>query len=180
MTWSNIRPENIGTTTTDGVMRYWTLSPEGFPLWDTFYRVANFSYNDTLPITREFESENIWCVKDQQWSYKSKASTTTKSWLSSVGDGGGEEIEKLRSTMLLAGALGLGEWGKPEPGTIYKGEDRVDAKGAVVSIQPSKTRPSMYYTITSGGQLGAHTILFDASSNLRNRHRYKSLSSKKT
>jgi hypothetical protein len=147
-------------------MRYWTLSPEIFPLWDTYYRVANFSYNDTLPITREFESDNIWCVKDQQWL---KSKTTTKSWLSEGDEG--IEIEQIRSTMLLAGGLGLGEWGRKEPGTKYKGEEIANAKGVSISIQPSKNRPSMYYAITSGGQLGAHTVRFDATSNLRNRHR---------
>lgn len=38
-------------------------------------------------------------------------------------------------------------------------------------MKASKSRPSLYYSITNGGQLIAHTVRFDAASNLRNRHR---------
>ncbi|GAA5801476.1 hypothetical protein HPULCUR_006924 [Helicostylum pulchrum] len=161
ITWSNIRPENLGTTSTDGIMRYWTLSPESLPIWDTLYRLTDFDAQDTLPIPQEFESENIWCTKDNRYKHKS-----THTWLTEVDEG------HKKSTMLLAGALGLGEWGRPETGTIYKGETVVRAKGSVVSVKSSKLRPSVYYCITSGGQLAAHTVRFDATSNLRNRHRY--------
>lgn len=160
VTWSNIRPENIGTTSSGGTMRYWTLAPECLPIWDTFYRVADFDKQDTLPIIRDFEEENIWCTVDQR--YKRRA---TKSWYTDVDEG------VPRSTMMLVGALGLGEWGTPENGTRYKGEVIASSKGAAVSVKPSKLRPSVYYCITSGGQLAAHTVRFDATSNIRNRHR---------
>lgn len=165
VTWSNIRPENIGTTSSDGVMRYWTLSPENLPIWDTHYKVAQFSKEDTLPITREFEEDNKWCVKGQVFRDKKQIS-----WMTDENDEGIEEIE-MRSTKLLAGSLALGEWGKPDPGTIYKGEENVQSKGMALALKPANLRPSMYYCITSGGQLAAHTVRFDAQSNLRNRHR---------
>ncbi|KAG2199367.1 hypothetical protein INT47_001549 [Mucor saturninus] len=163
LTWSNLRPENIGTTSTGGLMRYWTLCPECIPIWDTFYRVANFDKQDTLPISHEYEPDNIWLTIDQRRKRKE-----SKHWFSTVD----EDIPK--STMLLAGAMGLGEWGTPENGIQYKGEVIVASKGAAVSIKPSKLRPSMYYSITSGGQMAAHTVLFDAASVMRNRHRYDS------
>lgn len=166
VTWSNIRPENIGTTSSDGVMRYWTLSPENLPIWDTHYKVAQFSKEDTLPITREFEEENKWCVKGQVFREKKH-----ESWMT-VDDDEGIEHTEMRFTKLLAGSLAMGEWGKPDPGTIYRGEENVPSKGMALALKPAKLRPSMYYCITSGGQLAAHTVRFDAQSNLRNRHRY--------
>lgn len=165
VTWSNIRPENIGTTSSDGVMRYWTLSPENLPIWDTHYKIAQFSKEDTLPITREFEEENKWCVKGQVFREKKQ-----KSWMT-VDDDEGIEHTEMKFTKLLAGSLAMGEWGKPDPGTIYKGEENVPSKGMALALKPAKLRPSMYYCITSGGQLAAHTVRFDAQSNLRNRHR---------
>jgi hypothetical protein len=145
-------------------LRYWTLSPESFPLWDTHFKIAHYGNKDTLPITREFEEDNIWCVKGQRFRDKAP-----KSWI--ADDDGGIEQVTIRSAKLLAGAISLGEWGKPEPGSIYKGEENVPSKGTVLNPKPAKLRPSMYYCITSGGQLAAHTIRFDALSNLRNRHR---------
>jgi hypothetical protein len=159
-----MRPENIGTTSSDGIVRYWTLSPESFPLWDTHFKIAKYGNEDTLPISREFEEDNIWCVKGHRFRSKE-----IKSWIED--DDEGIEQAKIRSTKLLAGAVGLGQWGKPEPGTIYKGEENVQSKGTVLCIKPAKLRPSMYYCITTGGQLAAHTIRFNALSNLRNRHR---------
>jgi hypothetical protein len=155
----------MGTTSSDGILRSWTLSPESFPIWDTHYRIAKYTQSDTLPISREFVVDNIWCTKGER--YKNKI---TKSWDDDDGDEG-IEIEEPRSTMLLAGASGLGEWGRPEPGTIYKGEKNVHSNGPMILIKPSKLRPSMYYGITSAGQLAAHTVRFDALSNIRNRHR---------
>ncbi|KAL9538365.1 hypothetical protein MBANPS3_010988 [Mucor bainieri] len=166
VTWSNIRPENLGTTASDGTMRYYTLSPEALPIWDTHYRITRYDQQDTLPIVRERKQGNIWFTKDQNYKY-----ANAESWKTDVWDEG-EYVEEERSTMLLAGALGLGEWGRPEPGTIYKGEEIVNARGAVVKVIPSELRPSMYYSITSGGQLTANIVRFDAASNLRNRHRF--------
>ncbi|KAF1799366.1 WD40-repeat-containing domain protein [Mucor lusitanicus] len=166
VTWSNLRPENLGTTASDGTMRYYTLSPEAFPIWDTHYRITRYDQQDSLPIVRERKQGNIWFTKDQNYKYANAQSWKTDMWDE------GEYIEEERSTMLLAGALGLGEWGRPEPGTIYKGEEIVNARGAVVKVIPSKLRPSMYYSITSGGQLTANIVRFDAASNLRNRHRF--------
>ncbi|EPB86426.1 hypothetical protein HMPREF1544_06788 [Mucor circinelloides 1006PhL] len=166
VTWSNIRPENLGTTASDGTMRYYTLSPEALPMWDAHYRITRYDQQDTLPIVRERKQGNIWFTKDQNYKYANAQSWKTDMWDE------GEYIEEERSTMLLAGALGLGEWGRPEPGTIYKGEEIVKARGAVVKVIPSKLRPSMYYSITSGGQLTANIVRFDAASNLRNRHRF--------
>ncbi|KAK4521291.1 uncharacterized protein ATC70_011905 [Mucor velutinosus] len=166
VTWSNIRPENLGTTASDGTMRYYTLSPEALPIWDTHYRITRYDQQDTLPIVRERKKGNVWFTKDQNYKY-----ANAQSWKTDIWDEG-DYAEEERSTMLLAGALGLGEWGRPEPGTIYKGEEIVEARGAVVKVIPSKLRPSMYYSITSGGQLTASIVRFDAASNLRNRHRF--------
>ncbi|KAL0136263.1 WD40-repeat-containing domain protein [Mucor lusitanicus] len=126
VTWSNLRPENLGTTASDGTMRYYTLSPEAFPIWDTHYRITRYDQQDSLPIVRERKQGNIWFTKDQNYKYANAQSWKTDMWDE------GEYIEEERSTMLLAGALGLGEWGRPEPGTIYKGEEIVNARGAVV------------------------------------------------
>jgi hypothetical protein len=134
VSWSNIRPENIGTTSSDGTMRYWTLSPEYFPVWDTHYRIGRYNHQDTLPIVRERDQNNIWFTKDQNYKYKN-----AKPWKTDVWDDEEESNEK-RSAMMLSGALGLGEWGKPEPGTIYKGEKLVHANGAVITGKYTKKK----------------------------------------
>ncbi|RCH83393.1 hypothetical protein CU098_004740, partial [Rhizopus stolonifer] len=161
ITWSNVRPENIGTATSDGFMRFWTLSPESFPIWDTHYRITHYSNQDTLPIVRERDQDNIWCIKDQNYRYGDTRSWRTNVWKEDVVD------QDKRSAILLAGALRLGQWGKQDSGLKYKGEESVQARGPVVS-----GKPSTYYSITSGGQLTAHMVRFDTESNLRSRHRF--------
>ncbi|KAI9478713.1 MAG: WD40-repeat-containing domain protein [Benjaminiella poitrasii] len=167
--WSNIRPENIGTTASDGVMRYWTLIPEQLPIWDTHYRIANYSPGDALPIVREHEKhqsskEDCYIDNDEKKLWKKDDAI----W----NDENDNEQQTRKSTMLLVGALGLGEWGRPEAGTNYKGENVVNAKGSVISVKASKTKPGAYYSITSGGQFTAHIVRFDAARDLRSHHRF--------
>lgn len=164
VTWSNIRPESLSTGATDGVLRYWALKCESLPIWDTIYRITEYDKEDTIPIPqKKYQTDNVWFINEEQNPTGRRDSNN--SWLSEFED------DHLKSTMLLVGSMGLGEWGRPETGTKYKGEDVVESRGPVVSIIASKLRAGLYYSITSGGQLAAHTVRFDAISNLRHRHK---------
>ncbi|KAI8981856.1 hypothetical protein BDF20DRAFT_433284 [Mycotypha africana] len=157
-------------------MRCFTLSPEQFPVWDTYYRLADYDYDDTLPIVRQQsrDASTIWSFNKihHQNIDNGPSFTHWLSRLSSTTEGQTEMNKSKKSTMLLTGALGLGEWGIPEPGTVYKGENLANARGSVMQVKASKCRPCTYYSITDGGQLSSHTVRFDISSHLRSRHRF--------
>ncbi|KAI8378268.1 WD40-repeat-containing domain protein [Choanephora cucurbitarum] len=161
--WSNVRPENIGTTSSDGFMRYWSLSPESFPAWDTHYRTTRYSNQDTLPIVRERDQHNMWCIKDQNYTYSDAKPWKTDAWLNSD-----EDVQAQRSAKLLSGALYISQWGKQRtPST-----DLAEARGPVVSIKTSLSIPGTYYSITGGGQLSVHMIRYDITSHIKNRYRF--------
>ncbi|KAI8364104.1 hypothetical protein BD560DRAFT_403639 [Blakeslea trispora] len=159
--WSNVRPENIGTTSSDGWMRYWSLSPESFPAWDTHYRITQYSHQDTLPIVRERDQRNVWCIKDQHYKYND-----AKPWRTDAWNDSDENITIQRSAKLLSGALCIAQWGK------QRFPQMRESKGPVISMKASLSRPGTYYSITNGGQLSIHLIQFDITSQMKNRHQF--------
>lgn len=107
-------------------MRFWSLYPENFPLWDTVSRTSSYSSQDTLPIVRESEQNNIWCTKQQNYS-RIEPSSWMNIWDKS------EDMIETKSTIMLVGSMGLGSWGKMQSGFIYKGEKVVKPKGSPVA-----------------------------------------------
>ncbi|KAI8889334.1 WD40 repeat-like protein [Backusella circina FSU 941] len=175
ISWSNIRPENILTASFDGTMRFWALSPETYPIWDTHYRLGNYGETDSLPlnygsITKKGSTNKGWSRQSNGYMY----AKVMESWLS---DGDSVNTEP-KTTMKLVGALGLGEWGRREPGPIYKGEPIVEARGAVLSITSARSHPNLYYCITGGGQLTSQTMRSDVATTIKCYHRQYNLKDK--
>jgi hypothetical protein len=156
-------------------MRFWALSPETYPMWDTHYRLGNYGETDSLPlnygsIIKRGNTNKGWSRQSNGYMYANEMET----WLS---DGDTLNIQP-NTTMKLVGALGLGEWGKREPGPIYKGEPIVEARGAVLSIKSAKPHPNLYYCITGGGQLTSQTVRCNVATNINCYHRQYNLKDK--
>ncbi|KAI8384424.1 uncharacterized protein BYT42DRAFT_260539 [Radiomyces spectabilis] len=151
-----MRPENMGTASSDGTMRMWMLKADCLPVWDSWHRTARYSKQDTRPVedpARRFKDI---------WVYENAVGTLPTPFRN----------QEAPETPLLVGANGIGEWGRTESGPVFVNEDVDKSKGIVVDIRMSKLYPSLYYCCTSHGQLAAQTVRLDIQDNLQCYHKY--------
>ncbi|KAI8142818.1 WD40-repeat-containing domain protein [Fennellomyces sp. T-0311] len=158
LSWSNMRCENLATTSSDGTMRYWALNQKTIPVESGFYETAKWSKNDTPPATIRpqsklsrynwFESQlqEPWSEIDRHIYY----ADNDDPW------GNSENYDP--ETMAVLGAIGIGEWGRSDKGPVYIGEDFDKSKGPVVGVSMSKWLLADYYCITTQGQLCVQSV----------------------
>ncbi|KAL0073673.1 WD40-repeat-containing domain protein [Phycomyces blakesleeanus] len=167
ISWSNLRPENISTTSSDGTMRMWTLSSDAIPIWDTYNKLTKSYEKNRQPVFQTIWEKRDWLRHEfktkNEWQFKD------------IPDNEEPSQDSCSETMMLVGAFGIGEWGKCDGVPIYVGEDSETSKGHVVSVIASKTYPGLYYTATDRGQLTAQTVRFSILTELDCNHIYDSV-----
>ncbi|KAI9317977.1 WD40-repeat-containing domain protein [Dichotomocladium elegans] len=134
ISWSNMRPENLATTSADGTFRMWMLCKDAVPVSDTFYRARKWTKDDTPPAFLRPDERYIrqnWCgnAKDLIVPW---AEAHPNYYYDDYDDPWGRSLDLEPQTMLLMGAIGVGGWGRTDKGPVYIGEDVEKSKGPVV------------------------------------------------
>ncbi|KAG2171614.1 hypothetical protein INT43_008340 [Umbelopsis isabellina] len=62
---------------------------------------------------------------------------------------------------VCSGAAGIGEWGAATEHPVFVGEDIQPCQGPIVQVHTSQHMRSMFYCITSEGQLTAHNVRYN-------------------
>lgn len=160
-----MRPENIATASRDGTMRMWMLTSTSKAAVDAQYNTAKWTNYDTLPTSLRDQSKVYWS-RDNREMQAPWMQADEHHYYDEREDPWGHSDELEATTMLLPGAVGLGEWGAFDEGPVYIGEDFEKSRGPVVSVKMSKSRLSEYYCATHRGQITVQACRLEKRDNL--------------
>ncbi|KAI7847762.1 WD40-repeat-containing domain protein [Circinella umbellata] len=158
ITWSNMRCEILSTASSDGTMRLWIFKADAIPIFDSLYHTAKWSKRDTPVSSLRPQSKALWHSWQQSTIEEPWSKADQHIYYSDNDDPWGHSEDYGAETMLLTGALGIGEWGRSDKGPVYIGEDVEKSKGCVVKVSTSKSIAGEYYSITDRGQLISQTV----------------------
>ena len=127
-----MRCENIATVSSDGTMRMWILKADAIPIFDSLYQTAKWSKHDTPAASLRPQSKALWHVWQQSTIEEPWSKVDQHIYYSDNDDPWGHSEDYGAETMLLTGALGIGEWGRSDKGPVYIGEDFEKSKGSVI------------------------------------------------
>ncbi|KAI9306508.1 hypothetical protein BJ944DRAFT_263431 [Cunninghamella echinulata] len=198
VTWGNMRPEQLSTTSVDGTYRMWSLSTKQMPLWDT-----SDSINDDNDRNNDYSVDyNATTFNDHKLNSNNKKNDGSKgrkkklnydlnqeeSWWASIIEPEAmlnddqfvldilEEKEyntrRDDNKMIPVGALGMGEWGKMFVGQTNDPTSYQKSKGSVIQALVSKTRPGVFYCVTRYGQLCSQKFKYSNNCKLDMIQRY--------